>query len=610
MKTRRMRARRPTRSTVRDSDDSQSESDGSGSGSEDRENGLFDDEALESGESTGEDSSADEEDIDPFPFTNLPPELRSRIWTLFCPDLIGSPRVLDFLLQESLSPTRKSPAVVVGPGMCLEDQTRALRCVFAVNHESRALASQKFPDELHLESENGEEVTLRVNLQSDVMMLDQTPDIETVRGMDTATEISLAGFSQGIINLALPIKDLRLDEEGDVTSWLRKFRSLRRLFVVADETGGDFGKRPLNDSAVRWCAAPEACKYYMETFEKEPGYGEDYTQILCWPDSTNHPTFTRLYTPRWHKRTLSVTQKAAFDDANLEVLPMVCFAGVGGVERFEILTATNSIPLKENHSHGPDSETDSGSDLDEEYETDDVLAEENNALAEENDYESDGIDDEEPEIFDEPGDEHLDDGDSDDEGSAAPNRFSSPELSVDEAGPTARGRKRRVVSDSDDEDEEPSTRPAKRSRVHVIQDSDDEDETKGTVSNDETLAQVISSSSDEAEAAPQRRRRVETAVGDEESEDESESEAEHPRRISLAERLQPRTINGQPRGVYEHIAEDDEEEEDEEEGDEEEDDEEEEEDDEDDDENGFLDRMAAESGEDDDDEEEEEEDDE
>ncbi|KAM0745424.1 hypothetical protein ACQRIT_000808 [Beauveria bassiana] len=96
--------------------------------------------------------------------------------TLFCPELLGAARVLDFNIQDSISPTRTSPCKAIGPGLCLEDQTRALRCVLATNQQSRAFAKVKFPDELRLESDDGDELTLCVNLKTDIAMLDPAPD--------------------------------------------------------------------------------------------------------------------------------------------------------------------------------------------------------------------------------------------------------------------------------------------------------------------------------------------------------------------------------------------------------------------------------------------------
>ncbi|KAJ6787043.1 hypothetical protein PWT90_03182 [Aphanocladium album] len=572
-----MRARtRHTRSTVVDSDDSQSESDGS----EARENGFFDDEALESAESTDEESGSEEEEIDPFPFTRLPPELRLRVWTLFCPDLEGTPRVLDFNVHDSLSPKRKSPCRVIGAGLCLEDQTRALRCVLATSQQSRAIAKERFPDELRLESDDGEEFTLCVNLHTDVAMLDRVPNFareETILGLPTIP-VSLDGFSQSLLSLALPLHDANLYEQNtDVTSWLRKFRSLQRIFLYTDED--NFGERKLKDDALRWCASSHARQYYMETFEKEPGYGEDYTKLVCWPDSDKSPFFTATHVPNWHTKYLFQTQETAFEEAGVQLYPMVIFQTELGLERYDNFVATDYLPLK---VYGANEEEDSEAesyeeDLDEDYQVNDT-----SAVAD--GYESDGIDDEEPEIFHESGDEHLDDGESDEE-SAAQNPFSSPEPSEDEGRPSQRGRKRRVVADSDDEDDnEPSHRPVKRKRTHIIDDSDEEAGAAGA-----TDAQVISSDDDEDEA-PTKRRRVQLV---ESGESESDDDGDEPQRRTLEDRLQ---IRSRRRPTLS----------DEDDSEEEEDDLDDDEEDSDDVEEGFIDSMAADSDEEEGDEDDEE----
>lgn len=588
MRTRKMRARtRHTRSAVVDSDDSQSESDGS----EARENGFFDDEALESAEATDEVSGSEEEEIDPFPFTRFPPELRLRVWTFFCPDLLGAPRVLDFTVQDSLSPSRTAPCKVISAGMCLQEQTRALRCVLATNQQSRSIAKDKFPQELLLESDDGYIFTLCVNLQSDVCMLDHVPDYphaNLVFGLSTTTtRVNLDGFSQSIVKLALPLHDVNLyEQDADVTSWLRKFRSLQHIFLYTDEDS--FGGRILKDDAVRWCASPNARQYYMETFEQEPGYGEDYTKLVCWPDSEKSSFFTKAHVPKWHTKYLHRAQEDAFEDAGVALHPMVIFQTELGLERFDQFVATDYLPLKVYDANEEGSEAESyEEDPDDDFEL-------NGASEVVDTYESDGIDDDEPQVFHESGDEHLDDGDTDDgqgyDGNTAAHPFSSPEPSEDNDGPPVRGRKRRVVADSDDEDDDgPSSRPAKRKRVHVIEDSDEEHSIAEAVE-----PQVISSDEDEA---PSKRQRVEVVDTDEESEDDSEDDDDQPQRVSLADRLQIRSRRA--------LLEEEDSEEEGDEGDEEEDDDEDDEDEEE-DEDGLIDNMAAEDDEDDEDEDEEE----
>ncbi|OAQ97212.1 hypothetical protein LLEC1_08058 [Akanthomyces lecanii] len=581
-----MRARtRHIRSTVVDSDDGQSDSDDS----EARENGFFDDEALESAESTEDMSGSDQEEIDPFPFTRLPPELRLRVWSFFCPDLLGAPRVLDFNVHDSLSPTRTTPCKVIGAGMCLPEQTRALRCVLATNQQSRSIAKDKFPDELLLESDDGYMFTLCVNLKSDICMLDRVPDFaypELVLGLSTTNRVNLDGFSQSIAKLALPLHDGNFyEQDADVTSWLRKFRSLQQIFLYTDEDS--FGGRILKDDAVRWCASPHACQYYMETFEQEPGYGENYTKLTCWPDAEKSPSFTKAHVPKWHTKFLHQAQEDAFEDAGVTLLPMVIFQTQLSLERFENFVATDYLPLKVFDANEEGSEAESyEEDPDEDFEL-------NGASEAVDTYESDGIDDDEPETFQESGDEHLDDGDSDDghgyDGDTVTHPFSSPEASENDGVPTVRGRKRHVIADSDDDDDDdhgPSSRPAKRKRVHVIQDSDEEH----TIVEAAEL-QVISSDEDEV---PTKRRRVEVVDTDEESDGDSEEDDAQPQRVSLADRLQIRHRRALP-----------EEDSEEEEGEEEEDDAEDD-DEEDEDEDGLIDNMAAESDEGDEDEDEEE----
>lgn len=534
---------------------------------------LLDDEASErSGLHSDGSPSSDEEVTDPFPFNHLPPELRLRVWQMFCPDLLGEPRVLDFSIQPALlshypaQVPKDNELYTVYDGRCLDDQTLELRRVMAVNRESRSFALDVYPHQLGVDIISGGAV-IWFNQELDVIMLDNVDSL--TEGANGANFI-LPQFADQVVNLAVPLNDFSGEavQMAPLESWLDGFPSLKRLFLHAGD-GNCFGTE-LKDKQIQWCASENVCRYTIETFEKEPGYGENDRIIVAWPDLLRHATFAKVHVPKWHRKLPTETQEY-LEECGIETWPMVLFDNVIGLERIEKLLEHQVVPLNLATNGEDESSEESSADGDFESEPDV--------------YESEGIDDDSnPETFSESGEAHLDDGDQGDTG-----RFSSPEGSPEEN----RGRKRRIVADSEDEDaEEGDVAPkAKRARKAIVLESDEEEneeqeeynetQTQGSRVNGQSEGQIVVSddSDDEPVTNQMRGKASRRAV------EESESEDDEPRRITLTERLQMRRSR--------HDVESEEsEEDDEDEGEEDEDDEEE---DEDGARVGLIDDMAMES---------------
>ncbi|KAK3181460.1 hypothetical protein K4F52_007170 [Lecanicillium sp. MT-2017a] len=560
---------------IRDSDDEEDDS----SEAEDATDLLDDEASEESGlHSNGSPSSDEEEEVtDPFPFHRLPPELRLRIWQMFCPDLLGEPRVLDFSIQPALlshypeAVPKDTPMCTIYDGRCLEDQTLELRRVMAVNREARSFALDVYPHQMSLDIIVGGAL-IWFNQDLDVIMLDH---IDSLREGAYGTNLILPQFADQVLNLAIPFNNL--SDQGSnmapIETWLDGFPSLKRLFLYAED-GNCWGKE-LKEKQIQWCASENINRYTVETFEREPGYGEDDRFIIAWPDLLRHGSFAKVHVPKWDKK-LSDETRDHLQDNDIETWPMVLFNNVIGLERLERLLEAPSLPL--DFTTNGDDESSEESSEDEDFES------------EPDAYESDGIDDtEHPETFSESGEEHLDDGDEGDTG-----RFSSPEGSP--AG--NRGRKRRIVDDSEDDasEEEDEAPRVKRARTTVVLDSDEEDH----VQEGGSAAVVISDDSDDEPPVQKRDKKPRRVVDDEddsEEEDEDEDEDAAPRRIALAERLHTR------RRRHEVDSEGDSEEDDEDEEDYEGEEDEEEGD-------GLIDDMAMESDEDEDEEDDEEDEDE
>ncbi|EXK34615.1 hypothetical protein FOMG_09998 [Fusarium oxysporum f. sp. melonis 26406] len=517
-------------SSENESGDESSESDDNSDGG-----GLLDTMAADGSE---EESSDEDDDIyhrndltqdsylDSFPqFGRLPSELRNTIWELFCPELCARHRVLDFQISygTALHPDSASSFVwTVRDGIALGDQTKNLRTVFAVHKESRALASNAFPDSLSIDAGSGD-ATVRFNRNSDVVLMNglSCPPGRMV--------FHLPGFASEVKNFALGGPNILDDLSGpDVPALLRQFNQLECFYVNVSSTD-------CQKSTLGWCTSDLINRYQTQTYEKQPGLGEDLQFLWCWPDLQRHPDFARFQIDRDTWDNLPDPLGSELEQRGLKAWPMVAFEYERGLRRFELLQTL-----------GPDL----GDDTSDEDEDDDDNDGNNGPDLDE--YESDGIDDDEiVETYD-PSDEEgisLASGspppapqeisdDEDDEGAGA--NFSSPEPEQ-EAAPVQRGRKRRVVSDSDDEDEEDVEPTAKRARMARVVESDDEDD-EPVVQQEQTRQRsraMVSDDEDEDEGGVSKEPRASDSPSEESEEesDESEDEDAPPKKLSLAERL-------------------------------------------------------------------------
>ncbi|KAH7259458.1 uncharacterized protein BKA55DRAFT_562572 [Fusarium redolens] len=516
-------------SSENESGDESSESDDDSDGG-----GLLDTMAADG----SEEESSDEDDeiyhrndltqdsyLESFPqFGRLPSELRNTIWEFFCPELCARYRVLDFQISYGTArhPDSASSFVwTVRDGIALGDQTKNLRTVFAVHKESRALATNAFPDSLSMDAGSGD-ATVRFNRNSDVVLMN---GLIYSHGKML---FHLPGFASEIKHFALGGPNILDDLSGpDVPGLLRQFTQLECFYVNVSSTD-------CKKSTLAWCTSDLINRYQTQTYEKQPGLGEDLQFLWCWPDLQRHPDFARFQIDRDTWDNLPDPLGSELEARGLKAWPMVAFEYERGLRRFELLQTL-----------GPDLGDDS-SDEDEEDDDDD-----GNNGPDLDQYESDGIDDDEiVETYD-PSDEEgisLASGspppapqeisdDEDDDGAGA--NFSSPEPEP-ESAPVQRGRKRRVVSDSDDEDEEDVEPTAKRARTRVVESEDEDD--GPDVPQEHTRQRsraIISDDEDEDDGGVSKEPHASDSSSEESEEesDESDDEDAPPKKLSLAERL-------------------------------------------------------------------------
>ncbi|KAH6994656.1 hypothetical protein EDB82DRAFT_198743 [Fusarium venenatum] len=517
-------------------DDSSDNNDSSDESSDDSDGGgLLDTMAADGSDS---ESSDDEDEYQShfksastdhyFPqFCRLPIELRHRIWELFCPELRARYRVLDFVISWGTTRHPESDSAVVWTvrdGLALEDQTKHLRAVFAVHRESRAFAKNAFPNSLSIDAGSGD-ATVPFNQKSDVVL------VNGLTHPGGKQIFHLPGFASEVKNLALGGPDI-LDNLRNINTikLLKDFSQLESFYVSVSSTD-------CQRSSLQWCTSDLVNHYRTETYEKQPGLGEDLQFLWCWPDLERHPDFAKYQINRDTWDDLPDPLGSILETRGIKAWPMVAFEYERGMRRFELLQTL-----------GPDFGDDSDSSDEEDNDDDD-----NGPDLDQ--YESDGIDDDEIiETYEDSDDDGIslasgspaparqlhqvsDDEDDDDDGVGA--NFSEPEPEP-ESAPLQRGRKRRVVSDSDDEEEEEVQPSTKRARFIV--DSDDEDDepqvSQPERSRKRSRALVSDDEDDDDQGGVSRQDsdNRDSSSSEEESEDSDEEDAP-PAKLSLAERL-------------------------------------------------------------------------
>ncbi|KZZ88190.1 hypothetical protein AAL_08172 [Moelleriella libera RCEF 2490] len=531
---------------------------------------LIDDEAEESdGESFASDGSIKADKASFSPFLRLPPELRHKIWQIFCPDLVAKARIIQFICSASSAAMKRPHFQSVKDHRTLADQTEALRVMSAVHGESRTLALRKYPDELAIDAGSGDAI-VRFKKETDLVVL---------HGLKAGKDYYLPGFSREVRNIGINPWELyfggMLNGPADeaipfLTSY---FRNMKRLFVQNAAESQRAGQ-------IRWCVSDFVHTYLVETYQKEPGLGEDTKSLFCWPDVDSHADWARNCIPKLFSRGKDV-------ENGVEMWPLIEFEFEEGVAEYDRLRecrddsdseeeseADGHFPLSdgEEEDEHEDGSWPAGSDLD--------------------DYESEGIDD----------------GDlmEDVDGSLPPGawfnyvgRFSSPEPSDeqdahddDEEAAIQRPRKRKVIMDSDDDDGDDDVVPQpKRARQHrAMANSDGDDDNDDDDERDDLPV------STRPRRSPSRR----TGAANQESEMQSRvarqlsksgsiiTDGTHPPWMVLARIRGP--VAREDEEALSSSGEDDEEEDGDEDGDEDEDEDE----DEDDFENDLLDMMADE----------------
>lgn len=506
----------------------------SDSDSELEANGMFDLEASEEDGDEDDEIDDDEDDDEPqfFPqFMRFPPEIRLRVWQLFCPELTAGGRVYE--------PQRE---------FLLANQTASSRAVLATHRESRDFALTALPDVLTLPSG-----ILRFHKEKDIILL----------SVDSEGQLPcFTGFSDQIRNLAITVSFF-LSQDDLPHPYTDPFPQLKNLFFLVEEGF-------LSPITLRWCTSNMA-KHSPITIFQERLEGWMHTvhqEMYCWPDVDKHREFAEREIPLdklWKNLGLPEYQSASVDSDSavqeqlkkLPVWPLVIF-NEKGIRRLERIHAWS----------GEREDWDGSSDFTGDDEPD----------SESDDYDSSGIDDDEiAEATDDEDEDDLavhdvrDTGDEDEDDDTAEFGGFSPlhgtngviDLTEDGEVPIAQfsspePESATVHGESDESDsDQPAVRrpPVKRSRKRVMDESDEDPEDEAPRKRARYVQRVEDTDDEDDEddeddqnEKPQRKQPAEglnsesSEDSDEDSSEESDQESDEedapPRTMSLAERLQ------------------------------------------------------------------------
>lgn len=400
-------------------------------------------------------SPIDSSPLEPFPqFVKLPPELRQRVWEFFCPDLASKhgrilPILCSFVDRPGSGSTAYSRWALTDGNVTLEQQTERVRVLGAVHHESRELMVKRFPDTLPIHA-GGWGAAVRFSGHRDVVAVEFSIYRSVIHQ-------SFSGALDDVVydnvrHVAFSNTHRPFHEGSDRTPMDHPLRwQMLRLLKAFPRAETAFvwmlnWDLPIN---TRWAASPMAGHYLLQTHEEETGVGEDADWMFCWPDTANHPDFSKYNVIEPFRRTMNETDLEAINEYGVKIAPLVVFELARGMEEFDHLVHEHDcgIPIDQDDGRPPFDETQS-----------------------ENEYESEGIDD--SEIIDEEEsseDELIPRPIQASDSSEADDTLDEELETAGEHGPAggARRRKRAIVSDSDD-DSDGGQSPAKRARTGSV----------------------------------------------------------------------------------------------------------------------------------------------
>ncbi|KAG6285955.1 hypothetical protein E4U46_005335 [Claviceps purpurea] len=257
----------------------------------------------------------------PFPqFMQLPPELRHRVWELYCPELSVKARVLQFMFSDS--------RITAHPTLAY--QTKTLRAMQSTHRESRSIALRRFPNKVGIDLGPYDTAYIRFQKETDVVaLLDDEPHLDFYCSPEFGNEIE---------NFAIrPVQDIddtlnnyTEDLLEEVAGLRHGMPNLKRLF---SQWPAEFKPRRFKD----WCVSDNVHRYLLETYK--PGNGLTYNthSLFCWPDLDAHPIFTRSSVHR-------LCSDETMERMGVEVWPLVDFQWRKGLNMYDTMKRVHFNP--------------------------------------------------------------------------------------------------------------------------------------------------------------------------------------------------------------------------------------------------------------------------
>ncbi|KAG6124258.1 hypothetical protein E4U12_008412 [Claviceps purpurea] len=286
-------------------------------------------------------------------FVQLPPELRHHIWKLYCPDLSGKPRILQFTVEEDYAPIEPSERLTLTTNVVMANQTKSLRAMLSTHHESRSIAVRVFPDELALDM-GSRRAVVRFRKETDVVfLLDLWLDVNYIP----------PNFATQVQNLAIGAVQENYEENTYYDETLRPvvpavkgiLPNLKRLYSLWPVV--ICGTKNLGN----WCVTEYVHEYMLENHQPMTNLGECTQSLFCWPDLDAHPDFARSNVPKWC--SLEETE-----ETGLEIWSMAKFERVSCFRAYDRMKALYLNPHLANEGDDQDSSSshdDHGADSDE-----------------------------------------------------------------------------------------------------------------------------------------------------------------------------------------------------------------------------------------------------
>ncbi|ROW06768.1 hypothetical protein VMCG_04149 [Cytospora schulzeri] len=151
--------------------------------------------------------------------TDLPPQIRLRIWQLVCPEIEASarekPRVLEVEIVRCPCDDHVCQGPCISSGIFLREQHRYISILLSINHETRELVDKAFPDVFPIGHEKYENEYMRhckrglvrFDSQRDIVMIHENSEIRGDPTFSFTANKDVRDFSwSGIRYLALGLR--------------------------------------------------------------------------------------------------------------------------------------------------------------------------------------------------------------------------------------------------------------------------------------------------------------------------------------------------------------------------------------------------------------------